>query len=814
MKKLKTIAFFCVFSALLSLNAFSQNANRILVDQSTLENSTGNDFWIASKIKTDFINDILNYSSIEVINSSDTDRIKALQKDSESASYGETVVELGKRIQAGRYITIKTTRIGDKYTSSFNVINITTGKSEYGYSMSKSYSEAEFISKAHGELAVQALKNAFGVKLTSAVEKLILGSGELNINSNESVKEAKENLEAIKTEQARLTKELSNMNSAAMTSAQYEAQQARLKTQQALLRQQQLNAEQMVKRLQEDAERKAREEEAKKQRDNQTQNEIIAVSRDLEKKAEQIRNQNLKNMTAAQRISIIEGEKQILVQSIAEIENNLANNRARLENEEADEIEELDRRFDDVKTDEYKIFHAKDGSLNETGSQAYRDERDAILQKYTNLIAQNQADVKNQTSTSQNTLRQKIQSDIAELESKTYTADSISDNGVYFRVDEYDGDKSGWNYYYTFYFNGEQVIEGSGILTYKDITGKLPSKYARRVESNEAGYQDYINFKNYTSDVTKFDSYFRMNVPYVQAEIKYTIKSGKYYEPSKYTIHLDSIVFSNLDTGRVITTKVLNKNFNFTFSPVTNIDYRTSDSVKTDERIEAERIKIQRQKEAEEKRIRDEEARKAQIQYEKDQIKKAKDKAKAEKEQQKLEEKNLKEIRKASIKKHSTFGTLFLAPGVLSIYNSNDGLGLSVGYTGTIGITRNLFIGGDIELGTSLKNNDNETTSLNKGSFDGTSSTTIASTSTSTGYTKSPDVLLVAQVGENANLGKHSRLLCTQEIGCIYNSFGLGVGVGYEYYFGAVGFNFNYTLDWTYAHGFLDRYSAVFELCF
>ena len=794
MRLLKTVLAIFGFLTIFTFSAISQSTNRILVDQSTLENSSGNDFWIASKIKTDFINDILNYSSIEVINSSDTDRIKALQKDSESSSYGETVVELGKRIQAGRYITIKTTRIGNTYTASFNVINITTGKSEYGYSMPEAYTEAEFISKAHGELAVQALKNAFNVKLTPAVEKLILGNGNLIINSNESVKEAKENLEAIKAEQARLTKELSNLNSAAMTSAQYEAQQARLKTQQALLKQQQLNAEQMVKRVQEDAERKAREEDAKKKRDSQTQNEIIAVTKDLEQKAAQIRSKNLKDMTASQRISIIEGEKQILVQSIAEIENNLINNQNRMNSEQKKELAELDRRFNDVNTDEYKIFHTKDGLLNDTGNQAYKDEYDSIIKKYNTLIAQNQAEVKNRTNTSQNALRQKIQSDIEELEKQTYSADSVSDNGLYFRVDEYDGDKSGWNYYYAFYFGGEQIIEDSEILTYKEITGTYPAKYAKRVESGEPGYTDYVNFKNYSSNVTKFDSYFRMNVPYIQATIKYTIKSEKYYEPSKYTIQLNSIEFINLDTDRTVASKNINKNIAYTFSPVTAVDYRTTSAKNTDEKAEAEQIRIQRKKEAEEK---------LQQQREEERLKK---------EQQKLEEKLIKAERKAKIKSHSTFGNLFLFPGVLSFYNSMDGIGLSLGYTGTIGISRNLFAGVDLELGGLIS--ENKASFKNQNTFDGSSSTDIDSSNPSELNTDYFEYLITLQIGENANLGRHARLLLTQEIGCIYNSFGLGVGTGFEFYYGTVGFSMNYTLDWTYAHGFLDRYSIVFETCF
>lgn len=794
MRLLKTVLAIFGFLTIFTFSAISQSTNRILVDQSTLENSSGNDFWIASKIKTDFINDILNYSSIEVINSSDTDRIKALQKDSESSSYGETVVELGKRIQAGRYITIKTTRIGNTYTASFNVINITTGKSEYGYSMPEAYTEAEFISKAHGELAVQALKNAFNVKLTPAVEKLILGNGNLIINSNESVKEAKENLEAIKAEQARLTKELSNLNSAAMTSAQYEAQQARLKTQQALLKQQQLNAEQMVKRVQEDAERKAREEDAKKKRDSQTQNEIIAVTKDLEQKAAQIRSKNLKDMTASQRISIIEGEKQILVQSIAEIENNLINNQNRMNSEQKKELAELDRRFNDVNTDEYKIFHTKDGLLNDTGNQAYKDEYDSIIKKYNTLIAQNQAEVKNRTNTSQNALRQKIQSDIEELEKQTYSADSVSDNGLYFRVDEYDGDKSGWNYYYAFYFGGEQIIEDSEILTYKEITGTYPAKYAKRVESGEPGYTDYVNFKNYSSNVTKFDSYFRMNVPYIQATIKYTIKSEKYYEPSKYTIQLNSIEFINLDTGRTVASKNINKNISYTFSPVTAVDYRTTSAKNTDEKAEAEQIRIQRKREAEEK------------------LQQQKEEERLKKEQQKLEEKLIKAERKAKIKSHSTFGNLFLFPGVLSFYNSMDGIGLSLGYTGTIGISRNLFAGVDLELGGLIS--ENKASFKNQNTFDGSSSTDIDSSNPSELNTDYFEYLITLQIGENANLGRHARLLLTQEIGCIYNSFGLGVGTGFEFYYGTVGFSMNYTLDWTYAHGFLDRYSIVFETCF
>ena len=141
-----------------------------------------------------------------------------------------------------------------------------------------------------------------------------------------------------------------------------------------------------------------------------------------------------------------------------------------------------------------------------------------------------------------------------------------------------------------------------------------------------------------------------------------------------------------------------------------------------------------------------------------------------------------------------------------------DGIGLSLGYTGTIGISRNLFAGVDLELGGLVS--ENKASFKNQNTFDGSSSTNISSSNSSESNSYDLEYLIALQIGENANLGRHARLLLTQEIGCIYNSFGLGVGTGFEFYYGTVGFSMNYTLDWTYAHGFLDRYSVVFETCF
>lgn len=537
------------------------SGKRVLVYTSTIENGKDDDAWIAQKVKRDIISDFVNYSNIDVIDSDEKATILKLQKDSESAYYNDVnPIELGKAISAKSYIKIVSTKKKDTFSVTVTVTNIETGKTENSYT-SNFYPENEFITKVHGEASADLLEK-MGVKLTTAGKRL-LQYGSFTQSSTESA----ENLETYKAEIARLEKEQSELMKNRNTEVDAEAQAARIETQKQMLLQQQKNEEERLARLREDEKRKAEEERLSKERSAESQKRIVELSKEIEEKAAKIREKKLEGMTVLQQIDVIEGEKQVLFQNEQTISQNIAAFNAEQDKLCEKEIEE--RRQQKPRLSEMNA----DGSLNDKGRAILESDIEAINLKYAKIKADNEQQVKDSAGKLQETLRKKIIDDINLLESKSYTADSLREESVYFRVGNYNGSakSEGWNYNISFVFAGKTIYHSEGVLSYKNITSLDVPNYPNA--SDPKREQKIKAYNDYQESVEVYDSFFRMNVPYIRTVLTYSVKADDVRKASQYTVFIDKIDFIDVQTGKILKTTTDAGASLFTYIPRTLINW-------------------------------------------------------------------------------------------------------------------------------------------------------------------------------------------------------------------------------------------------
>lgn len=209
------LASFCAFTAEGYFIGDGGAGKRVLVYTSELENglSDSSDAWIASKVKRDIINDLVTYSNLTVINSDERSTIRKIQKEYESSEYStDNPVQLGKSVQAKSYITLTTTRLEQKgqdyYGISATIYNIETRQAEGGFTLKPSFSQADFVTKAHGTVSAELLEQ-MGVKLTSAGKRLIC-TGSFDEAVSGDISDAEENLSAINAELEKLSKNSQN----------------------------------------------------------------------------------------------------------------------------------------------------------------------------------------------------------------------------------------------------------------------------------------------------------------------------------------------------------------------------------------------------------------------------------------------------------------------------------------------------------------------------------------------------------------------------------------------------------------------------
>ncbi len=148
--------------------------------------------------------------------------------------------------------------------------------------------------------------------------------------------------------------------------------------------------------------------------------------------------------------------------------------------------------------------------------------------------------------------------------------------GCYFRVGNYNGSnkKEGWEYTRLFVFDGQTVFSVDGNLSYKEITGLDVPEYP--TASDPKREEKIKIYNDYQDNVESYDSFFRLNVPYIQAKISYSVKAENVEKPSCYSIIIRKIEFINIQTGKTIKLEKQynNDNVSYAYVPETSVDWR------------------------------------------------------------------------------------------------------------------------------------------------------------------------------------------------------------------------------------------------
>ena len=416
-----------------------------------------------------------------------------------------------------------------------------------------------------------------------------------------------------------------------------------------------------------------------------------------------------------------------------------------------------------------------------------QNDLDAIDAKYEALKKENEEAITQKITKAQKQLKDKIYQDISSLQAQEFSLSSITDENLYFRVGNYSGSigKEGWNYTLSVKIGGKTVYTDTGLLTYKEITGKdvpdVPRYSDKDYSKKKALYDEYLDA------VDSYDSFFRLNVPYVEAAVSYTVSADKPRYPSRYNINIKKLTFTVITNSSIIKNINADKNAKYQYTPSVSVDW-TDDGG-------------------------------ASIADIKDSSGDASDTSEASgngDSNAKTSSNNTdKDTKTSSSSDSSTAGgrnsfSFLIVPGNINFYSSanDDTCYTTFGYNLFLGLSDHIFIGGTLEmdpismLGYFL---DFAIASL----FD----TTVIYIDDGDSYANM-HLTLTAALGFNINLTKNLRLSVIGEAGIINSKLGAGIGGTVEFYGRAFGVYGGYSYTITSGSSQFHKFSLGVEFVF
>ena len=539
--------------ALISFSLFAEENNgyyigdggkgqSILIYESKMEGSKNDSEVVTSMIKKGVIESLSLYSALTVIDRTQQETIKKLQRESENIEYDDSdPIELGKLIQAKKYINLTTAVISGKYRISFEIYDIETGSVIVGYNSQNLYEKTDdYILKAPREATAEIL-NRLGIQLSPSGKRSLLPESKENGDSKQALTDSQENLASIKKELDKTYEELKKATADQISDQQARNQKARLELKEKMLLEQQKREQSKIARLEEDALRQKEEEERDNARTKEQRETIKRFGQEVEAKVAQLHKQRSQNMNALQKITVIENEKQLLIDNWTDIENASADSAAKLEKECAEEQEK--RKNQKARPSELNA----DGTLSDLAKQLLETDLERIQDRYANLQKlnkENEAKLK----LSQDSLKKRITTDINNLVKNSYVADTLANDGLFLRMGDYDVNKLGWQCTLTYTMNDQTIFTSEDFFTYKEITGneipQIPNKNDKKYNQKVEQYRAFLDM------VESIDSFFRMNVPYIQAKIDYGVIDLSCVSPSVYGIKVNAVQYVNIQTGK------------------------------------------------------------------------------------------------------------------------------------------------------------------------------------------------------------------------------------------------------------------------
>ncbi|MCH5151029.1 MAG: hypothetical protein J1G30_10230, partial [Spirochaetales bacterium] len=307
---------FIIISLFFAAAVFSQETIKSLVVLPASKNlSAGESAWLPGNICDKLESNFKTYTSYEMISSKEK-AIRDYQKKSEAAGFDEnTAIEVGKLISASHVILLTVSKAGNTYSVTAEVVNSTTNKLIAKHMISgKSRTEDLFSTAgcAVDEITI-ALCEQLSVPLAN-IQKYILKYGNENISDSEKLTMFNQEITNYDKQIAELNKEIAKLSKNVASEDDAAIKKAQLEAEKALAEEKRKVAETEKIRLADIEKAKADERIKQAARDDKQRNKILEVSKEVNKKAAELRKLKMNNQSSLGILRVIETKKAALVE--------------------------------------------------------------------------------------------------------------------------------------------------------------------------------------------------------------------------------------------------------------------------------------------------------------------------------------------------------------------------------------------------------------------------------------------------------------------------------------------------------------------
>ena len=236
---LSTLACLPVFAAGKRIAVFNPVCEGLSEDETN---------WIPSSVRRRLEANLNDYTTYQLVDVQNEDKIKQLQKKAENFSYDqETSIELGKLVSAELGLFTSVTKANGRYILSANVTNLTTGirlSSTTTDSVAEPVSLFEGAGSSVNQITVK-MCNDLGINL-SAIDLYVLLKGQ-DLTQTDQISMTQEELNRYQKKQQELEKQIKEVSVSTDIDAQ--TRKAKLEAEKTLAEQQKQIAEERLERL-------------------------------------------------------------------------------------------------------------------------------------------------------------------------------------------------------------------------------------------------------------------------------------------------------------------------------------------------------------------------------------------------------------------------------------------------------------------------------------------------------------------------------------------------------------------------------------
>ena len=324
-------------------------------------------------------------------------------------------------------------------------------------------------------------------------------------------------------------------------------------------------SEKRAGQLKADEEKAKQEAEAAKSRSAELQAKIDAMKIAAENAATQVRMNTVASSTITDAIDEIESNKARIV----DINNQVARLSESKGSDLSVEYAKKAREIDDAPYQKAEL--GSDGKPTSSALAMRQMRKDALKAEYDAMLAEYTAEIAAKMKGSDSEIIGIIKSEAEALGKTEYTMSSLT-GGIDISINQYDGEKGGWE----MSMKAGSLFSDKIFLSYETLTGKKKVPVVTDISKiNE--YQEYLD------NVDMFDSMFRGDVPVIVVEMTCHVVVGG--GTLSYQVVPESLIVRRIDTDTTVcemNEKELSKRYgNLIIKSTTGLDIRSTDEIKT-----------------------------------------------------------------------------------------------------------------------------------------------------------------------------------------------------------------------------------------